>query len=175
MDKGKRIVALLYDEDEHKGLLKELHVPRNWLGTQPPAYVLLGGNGDIVVSNDPKQINGWTTYVLKFSYRERAAVYIKTKGGVTMVQKTARLVKRLDSHRILWELSEPILTADSDTSKYVVTVILPQSRAATNDSGTYAFLSDKYGTIMDARYLPESRVHEVSHVESLKALGYVVE
>ena len=79
MNKEKKIVALLYDDDKHTGILKELNAPQNWFGTQPPAYVLFGGNGDIVVSNDPKQIKGWTTYALKFSYRERAAVYIKQK------------------------------------------------------------------------------------------------
>ena len=89
-----------------------------------------------------------------------------------MGQKTARLVKRLDSHSILWELSEPILTAEGDKFDHVVTTILPP---VINVIGAHAFLSDKYGNIMDARYLPESMVQEVSHVESLKALGYVVE
>ena len=89
-----------------------------------------------------------------------------------MGQKTARLVKRLDFYSILWELSEPILAAEGDEFDHVVTVIL---LPITVNRGAHAFLSDKYGNIMDARYLPESRVQEVSHVESLKALGYVVE
>ena len=89
-----------------------------------------------------------------------------------MQQKAARLVKRLDSHRILWELNEPILAAEGDEFDHVVTVIFPP---VINVTGAHAFLSDKHGNIMDARYLQESRAQEASHVESLKALGYVVE
>ena len=84
-------------------------------------------------------------------------------------EKTARLVKRLGHHRILWELSEPILTTFRGKFNYVVTVAVP------GGTGARAFATDKYGSFLNSFYLPESRVQEVSHVESLKALGYVVE